>query len=66
MELICLGDSLTFGYGVRRERCWTELAARFLGIRPERDAFAAALAGTDVSRFFLGLDRGGLLALLCE
>ncbi len=27
MELICLGDSLTYGYGVRRAQCWTELAA---------------------------------------
>ncbi len=31
MELICLGDSLTFGYGVRRTKCWTELAARESG-----------------------------------
>ena len=25
--IICLGDSLTYGYGVRRAQCWTELAA---------------------------------------
>ena len=31
MELICLGDSLTYGYGVRRAQCWTELAARETG-----------------------------------
>ncbi len=31
MELICLGDSLTYGYGVRRCQCWTELAARTSG-----------------------------------
>ena len=31
MELICLGDSLTYGYGVRRAQCWTELAARESG-----------------------------------
>lgn len=31
MEIICLGDSLTFGYGVRRSLCWTELAARASG-----------------------------------
>ena len=27
MELICIGDSLTFGYGVRRSERWTNLAA---------------------------------------
>ena len=31
MELICQGDSLTFGYGVHRAQCWTELAARESG-----------------------------------
>ena len=31
MELICIGDSLTFGYGVRRSERWTELAAQLSG-----------------------------------
>ena len=31
MELICIGDSLTYGYGVRRAERWTELAARETG-----------------------------------
>ena len=43
-----------------------ELAARFTGLRPEREDYAAALAGTDISRYFLGLDREGLLSLLSE
>ena len=43
-----------------------ELAARFVGLRPEREAYAAALEGVDVSRYFLGLDREGLLALLAD
>ena len=43
-----------------------ELAARFLGLRPEREDYAAALAEVDVSRYFLGLDREGLLSLLSE
>ncbi len=42
------------------------LAARFVGLRPEREDYAAALEGLDVSRSFLGLDRDGLLSLLCE
>ncbi len=43
-----------------------ELAARFAGLRPEREDYAAALADVDVSRFFLGLDREALLSLLSE
>ena len=43
-----------------------ELAARFIGLRPEREDYASALTGTEVSRYFLGLDREGLLSLLCE
>lgn len=33
MTLICLGDSLTFGYGVPRNRCWTSLAQKDSGFR---------------------------------
>ncbi len=31
MEMICLGDSLTFGYGVRQAERWTTLAAGMSG-----------------------------------
>lgn len=31
MELICLGDSLTFGFGVRMSQRWTSLAAKESG-----------------------------------
>ncbi len=31
MELICIGDSLTYGYGVRRAQRWTELTAEMSG-----------------------------------
>ena len=43
-----------------------ELAARFTGLRPERTDYAAVLADVPVSRYFLGLDREGLLSLLSE
>ena len=43
-----------------------ELAARFTGLRPEREDYAAVLADTDVSHYFLGLDREGLLSLMSE
>ncbi len=29
--MVCLGDSQTYGYGVRRAQCWTELAAQMTG-----------------------------------
>ena len=32
MKLVCLGDSLTYGYEVRRPAVWTALAARECGI----------------------------------
>ena len=31
MEVICIGDSLTYGYGVRRQQRWTELASERSG-----------------------------------
>ena len=43
-----------------------ELATRFVGLRPEREAYVSALEGVDISRYFLGLDREALLALLSE
>jgi len=42
------------------------LAPRFLGLRPERESYERALADADVGRYFTGLDRAGLLALLTE
>ena len=29
--MICIGDSLTYGYGVRRTQCWTALASEMSG-----------------------------------
>ena len=33
MNIICLGDSLTFGYGVWRSDCWVTLVANATGLR---------------------------------
>ena len=30
MRIVCIGDSLTYGYGVRRAACWTALVSRML------------------------------------
>ena len=43
-----------------------ELAATLLGCPLEQDALRAALSGTDVSRYLLGLDAERLIALLCQ
>ncbi len=53
MELICLGDSLTFGYGVRPQERWLHLAARETGWRI-------------VNRGVSGDTTGGMLARLRE
>ena len=29
--MICIGDSLTYGYGVRRAQCWTTIASKMSG-----------------------------------
>ncbi len=31
MKLLCIGDSLTFGYGIPRRKCWTSLAEGLTG-----------------------------------
>ena len=51
--IICLGDSLTYGYGVRRAQCWTELAAEMSG-------------WTVVNRGICGDTTGGMLVRLRE
>lgn len=33
MKIICIGDSLTFGYGVWRNDCWVTLISRSTGLR---------------------------------
>lgn len=32
MKILCIGDSLTFGYGVPRKDCWLTLAQKELGV----------------------------------
>lgn len=41
-----------------------ELAERFLGLRPEAEAFRAVLRGIDVSRYFVGMTGEALVSLL--
>lgn len=32
MKLVCIGDSLTYGYGVSSKSCWTELLKKHLNM----------------------------------
>lgn len=43
-----------------------ELARRLLGLRPERQAYQAALCGVDAGLYFTGLTTEQLIDLLCE
>lgn len=49
MKIVCLGDSLTYGYGVPRRDCWVSLAAE-------------ATSHTLVNRGINGDTTGGMLA----
>ena len=51
MKLICIGDSLTFGYQVPREHCWTSVFGRISGWEV-------------VNRGISGDTTGGMLARL--
>ncbi len=53
LVIACLGDSLTYGYGVRREECWVSLADR-------NPSSGAALCNYGLS----GDTTGGMLARL--
>ncbi len=43
-----------------------ELAGRLVGLRPEREEYAQALAGVDASRYIAGLSTDKLLEILCS
>ena len=51
MKLICLGDSLTYGYGVSRRETWTALSADALGIEVVNAGVSGDTTGGMLSRF---------------
>ena len=59
MDLICLGDSLTFGLGVRRGRCWTALFAEESGWNVSN----RGISGDTTSGMLARLHRDVLTAL---
>lgn len=50
MKLICSGDSLTFGYGVRASQRWTHLCARDTGRKIVNEGVSGDTAGGMLAR----------------
>lgn len=51
MKIVCLGDSLTYGYGVRRSKSWTKLAQEKLGIEIINEGISGDTTNGMLSRF---------------
>lgn len=50
MKLICLGDSLTFGYGVRASQRWTHLCAQHTGWKIVNEGVSGDTTGGMLAR----------------
>ena len=50
MKLICLGDSLTFGYGVRVSQRWTHLCAQDTGWKIVNEGVSGDTTGGMLAR----------------
>lgn len=55
MKIVCLGDSLTYGYGVRRSKSWTKLAQDKLGIEIINEGISGDTTSGMLSRFHNGV-----------
>lgn len=51
MKIVCLGDSLTYGFGVRRSKIWTKLAQEKLGLEIINEGINGDTSGGMLSRF---------------
>ena len=61
MKLICIGDSLTFGYGVHLSQRWTRLCAQETGCELVNEGINGDTTGGMLARM-----QGGVLAELRE
>lgn len=52
MKIVCLGDSLTYGYGVRRSKVWTKLAEDKLQIEIINEGINGDTSSGMLSRFY--------------
>ena len=51
MKIVCLGDSLTYGYGVPRKDCWVSLAAQATGHTLVNKGVSGDTTGGMLARF---------------
>jgi len=51
MKLVCIGDSLTFGYGIKRSEAWTRLIAELHGLEVLNKGVNGDTSGGMLSRF---------------
>lgn len=51
MKIICIGDSLTFGYGIKRSNIWTNLAKDKLNVEIINEGINGDTTGGMLSRF---------------
>lgn len=51
MKIVCLGDSLTYGLGVRRSKVWTKLSQDKLGIEIINEGISGDTTGGMLSRY---------------
>ena len=51
MKIVCLGDSLTYGFGIRRSKIWTKLAQDKLGIEIINEGISGDTSSGMLSRF---------------
>jgi lysophospholipase L1-like esterase len=66
VTLVCLGDSLTYGYGIPRPRTWPSLLARATGIDVRNHGVNGDTTGGMLARFaadVVGEDPHGILVM---
>ena len=51
MKIVCLGDSLTYGFGARRSRVWTKIAQDKLGVEIINEGICGDTTNGMMSRF---------------
>lgn len=52
MKIVCLGDSLTYGFGVRRSKIWTKLAQDKLGFEIINEGITGDTSSGMLSRYY--------------
>ena len=52
MKIVCIGDSLTYGYGVRRSKVWTKIAEEKLKIEIINEGINGDTSSGMLSRFY--------------